>query len=461
MNREEINFYKSFIKLAIPIISLQVLSTSVNLISSLMIGQLGEQSIVAVGFCNQFFQMFNLLMIGLVNGTAIFTAQFWGKKDFRGMRQMFMVSMILTEMVALVFFVTCQSNPQMVMGLFTDDKDIIISGAGYLKIVSFNYLLTTAINTCNIMLQCTENARFALISSLTSMAIDISVSYSLIFGKLGNRPLGMYGAAYGICIAKSVELILIIFIILWRVPFMRTHLDDIFKLETGFWPTYIKTVTPVVLNMLLYGVGTMLYGAIYGRTKDTSMIAAINIMTTIGSVAKIFMTGAAVAASVVVGREIGAGKKEHAYLCGKRLNKLSPLIGVICSLMFGILTPFIVGLYNITAEVRSVTIHLMIMLMISVVFETVNHVGLVGILKSGGDSTFNFAVDTIGVWFISLPLLYLTGIVLKMDIEYVYGASLVEILIKAFVVTYRIRQCHWAKNLVGTEEYIFLEKEVV
>ena len=30
--------------------------------------------------------------------------------------------------------------------------------------------------------------------------------------------------------------------------------------------------------------------------------------------------------------------------------------------MFGILTPFIVGLYNITDEVRIVTLHLMIML---------------------------------------------------------------------------------------------------
>ena len=136
-------FYKSFIKLAIPIISLQVLSTSVTLISSLMIGQLGESSIVAVGFCNQFFQMFNLLMIGLVNGTAIFTAQFWGKKDFRGMRQMFMVSLVLTEMVALVFFVTCQSNPQMVLGLFTNDKDIIILGAGYLSAIRNSFTAST------------------------------------------------------------------------------------------------------------------------------------------------------------------------------------------------------------------------------------------------------------------------------------------------------------------------------
>lgn len=448
-NTEKI-FYRTFISLAVPIIGLQVLSTSVNLLSSLMIGQLGENNIIAVGFCNQFFQMFNLFMIGLCNGTAIFTAQYWGKKDFVGMRQMFMLSMILTELMALLFFSVCQLRPQLVLGLFTDSKEIISIGTGYIKIVSWNYLLTTAINTCNIMLQCTENAKFALISSITSIVTDITVSYYLIFGAGRQNGLGVYGAAYGICTAKCVELVLIIVIIIWKIPFMRKGIFDIFKLPKAFFPKYIKTVTPVVLNMLLYGVGTMLYSAVYGRTKDTEYVAAINIMTNIGSVSKIFMTGAAVAASVVIGREIGAGNKAKAYDEGKRLNKLSPFIGLVCSTFFGILTPFIVRLYKISPDVKTVTIHLMSMLMISVIFETCNHVGLVGILKSGGDSFFNFVVDTIGVWFISLPLLYLSGIVLKLDIEFVYGASLIEIVLKSFAVTYRIRQCKWAKNLVGT-----------
>ena len=35
-----------------------------------------------------------------------------------------------------------------------------------------------------------------------------------------------------------------------------------------------------------------------------------------------------------------------------------------------------------------------------------------------------------------------------------YAASLIEIVIKAFVVTYRIRQCRWARNLVGTDKRI-------
>jgi Na+-driven multidrug efflux pump len=231
---------------------------------------------------------------------------------------------------------------------------------------------------------------------------------------------------------------------------MRKGLSDFFRLKHDFFPKYIKTVSPVVLNMALYGIGTMLYSAVYGRTKDSSLVAAINIMTTIGSVSKIFMTGAAVAASVVIGREIGAGDKEKAYTEGKWLNKISPVIGIVCSIFFCVITPFVIRLYKISPEVKTVTLHLMAMLMVSVIFETVNHVGLVGILKSGGDSVFNFVVDTVGVWIISLPLLYLSGIVLKMDLEYVYGASLIEVVLKSFAVTYRIRQCRWARNLVGT-----------
>lgn len=64
--------------------------------------------------------------------------------------------------------------------------------------------------------------------------------------------------------------------------------------------------------MALYGVGTMLYNAVYGRTS-TESVAAINIMEVIANCSKIFMLGAAGAASVIVGREIGDGKTEEAY----------------------------------------------------------------------------------------------------------------------------------------------------
>lgn len=450
MSRIEKDFYIEFVKLAVPIVGLEVLSTSVNLLSSLMVGQLGEESIVAVGFCNQFFQMFTMVMLGICNGTAIFTAQYWGKKDFAGIRKMVMLSLILTEVLALLFFWVCQLKPDLVLGLFTENPEISTIGCRYIKIVSWNYLLSTAIYTCNILLKCVEKAKYALISSIVSIITDISVSYLLIFGIGRFQGLGVYGAAIGICIAKSVELTLVLSLILWKIPFMRTKLWQVFQIPREFFPKYIRTVLPVILNMTLYGVGTMLYNAVYGRTS-TESVAAINIMEVIANCSKIFMLGAAGAASVIVGREIGAGKIKEAYQEGIWLSKISPVVGVVCSGCFALLTPFIIRFYKVSPEVRNITIHLMILLMISVIFETCNHIGLVGVLKSGGDSFFNFVVDTVGVWGISLPLLFLTGIVLHLDIEIVYGMSLIEIVIKSFVVRYRIRKCHWARNLVGTK----------
>lgn len=451
MSRIEKDFYIEFVKLAVPIVGLEVLSTSVNLLSSLMVGQLGEESIVAVGFCNQFFQMFTMVMLGICNGTAIFTAQYWGKKDFAGIRKMVMLSLILTEVLALLFFGVCQLKPDLVLGLFTENSEISTIGCRYIKIVSWNYLLSTAIYTCNILLKCIEKAKYALISSIVSIITDISVSYLLIFGIGRFQGLGVYGAAIGICIAKSVELTLVLSLILWKIPFMRTKLWQVFQIPREFFPKYIRTVLPVILNMTLYGVGTMLYNAVYGRTS-TESVAAINIMEVIANCSKIFMLGAAGAASVIVGREIGAGKIKEAYQEGIWLSKISPVVGVVCSGCFALLTPFIIRFYKVSTEVRNITIHLMILLMISVIFETCNHIGLVGVLKSGGDSFFNFVVDTVGVWGISLPLLFLTGVVLHLDIEIVYGMSLIEIVIKSFVVRYRIRKCHWARNLVGTKK---------
>lgn len=451
MRRTKKDFYIEFIKLAVPIVGLEVLSTSVNLLSSLMVGQLGEQAIVSVGFCNQFFAMFTLLMYGICNGTAIFTSQYWGKKDFSGIRKMVMLSLLLSEAVAFVFFLICQLKPVWILGMFTENAEILHIGCKYIKIVSWNYLLSTAIYTCDVLLRCVEKAKYALISSIVSIVTDISVSYMLIFGVGKWNGFGVYGAAVGICIAKTVELLLILGLIFWKVSFMRTKLWQVFQIPKDFFPRYIRTVSPVILNMALYGIGTMLYNAVYGRTS-TESIAAINIMEVIANCSKIFMLGAAGAASVIVGREIGAGKTEEAYQEGIWLSKISPVVGVVCSGCFALLTPLIIQFYNVAPEVKTITTHLVILLMVSVIFETCNHVGLVGVLKSGGDSFFNFVVDTIGVWGISLPLLFFTGILLHLRIEIVYAMSLIEIVIKSFVVRHRIQKCQWARNLVGTKE---------
>ena len=71
-------FYKVLLVLCIPIIVQNFISTSVNVIDTVMISSLGEESIAAVGVANQVFFLFNMGLIGLTGATGLFISQFYG-----------------------------------------------------------------------------------------------------------------------------------------------------------------------------------------------------------------------------------------------------------------------------------------------------------------------------------------------------------------------------------------------
>lgn len=446
--RQGAAFYKEFAALAVPLVLIRVLDTSVNLIDGIFVGQLGEAAIAAVSFCNNFYFMFCLLVFGVCNGTAIFTAQYWGKKDYAGIRRMFGINLILGEGLAVVFCTACLVFSGFIMRLFTVDGEVIVLGSEYLKASALNYLFSTAIFTLASWLKSVERSKFSLLASVVSIVINTLLNYALIYGKAGFPALGVRGSGIATTIARALELCLLAVLAFGWIPFLRGSLKEYFAIEKGFMKRYFKTIYPVTVNQGLYGMGTMLYNTIYGR-MGTSVVAAVSIVSIVQKCSTVFMTGAAAAASVLTGREIGAGNMEGTYRNSARLQKIAPLIGIICSSVFLLLTPLIIGAYKVDGTVKSQVYHMAVLLSISIVFNAYNHIGIVGILNSGGDTFYCFILDTIGVWFISLPLLFISGMVFKVSIEAAFGLTLVEIVIKSFFVRWRITRYSWAKNLVS------------
>ena len=52
-----------------------------------MIGSLGATSIAAVGLANKVFFVMTLLVFGIVSGSGILAAQFWGNNDVKNIRK--------------------------------------------------------------------------------------------------------------------------------------------------------------------------------------------------------------------------------------------------------------------------------------------------------------------------------------------------------------------------------------
>ena len=54
-------FYKNFILIALPIAFQNLITSSVNMIDNLMIGQLGDVAIASVGLANKVFYIFAII----------------------------------------------------------------------------------------------------------------------------------------------------------------------------------------------------------------------------------------------------------------------------------------------------------------------------------------------------------------------------------------------------------------
>ena len=140
--REKQQFYKDMIGLAIPIAIQTLLISSLNMVDSIMIGQLGVDSIAAVGVGNKITTVLILVLQGFGTGAAIFSAQYWGKKDLVGIKKiLFLTCLIMTIFSLLFSFITLIFTSNFIR-IFTSDPEVIELGVSYLRIIAASYFVT-------------------------------------------------------------------------------------------------------------------------------------------------------------------------------------------------------------------------------------------------------------------------------------------------------------------------------
>ena len=92
-------FYKSVLRIAVPIMIQNGVTNMIGLANNITVGQLGTEQLAGVAIANQLISIFYLCVFGAVSGAGIFGAQFFGKRDYNGVRDVFRLKVIL--MVAL------------------------------------------------------------------------------------------------------------------------------------------------------------------------------------------------------------------------------------------------------------------------------------------------------------------------------------------------------------------------
>ena len=133
-------FYKLLISLCIPIIIQQLISTSVNIIDTVMISSLGETSVASIGVANQYFFLFNMALSGIVGGSGVFISQFYGKNDRINIKRLLALLLYyLLDLVPFVLLATLLTTN--IINIFSKDPEVIKLCREYFSIIVF--LLST------------------------------------------------------------------------------------------------------------------------------------------------------------------------------------------------------------------------------------------------------------------------------------------------------------------------------
>lgn len=340
-------FLREMLTIALPISFQQLINASLNMIDVIMVGQLGETSIAALGLSNQVFFVFILLLFGLTSGMAIFTAQFWGKHEIEPIRKVLGMSVLTASLIALFFMLAATLAPRFVLGLYTNDPEVIGIGASYLRIVGFSYIPIAVATAYIAVLRSIQLVKLTVIATISALVFKTILGYSLIFGVGGFPALGVEGAAIGTASGWTLELVLLLILVYaGRTPLAANPLT-FFTFDLPFFGRVLKTTLPALANEMFWSLGITTYNAIYARI-GTESIAAINVNATIEELAFVVFMGLGNACAVMVGNRIGAGKREEAYQTVKRVTALSLLSAWLVGFSVIALRGLVVGLYHLS-----------------------------------------------------------------------------------------------------------------
>ena len=405
-------FMKTLCKIAIPVTLQSMLQASFSIVDQIMIGQLGETNISAVGLCGNF-SLFFSVVIGAVSTVAgILIAQFIGAEDTKEAWCSFDVSLICGIVISALFLFATGVFPSKILNLYTGDMGIINTGAIYFRIVAFSYTPMAVSNILSSWLRCREHATVPFLASFGAVAVNTGLNYLLIFGKFGLPRLEIKGAAIAILISQLFNLVFIAvgFALcirkdgdkpVWTLHFSKITIKD-----------YLIMIMPILVSEFLWSLGQNVESAVYGHL-GTSNLAAYTLTCPIQGLIVGALSGLSAAAGVMVGKRLGRKEYDEAYAESKKIMYAGLAGAVAVSALLILQAGVYTGLYRVDGSVKTFGKILLIVFALYAPVKVENMILGGGIIRSGGNTKIIMVIDIVGTWCIGIPLCLLAAYVFK------------------------------------------------
>ncbi|ENM5853682.1 MATE family efflux transporter [Vibrio mimicus] len=443
-------FWQKLLQIGLPVSMQSMLFSLLGVVDIFMVSQLGESATAAVGVGNRIF-FFNLIVIvGASGAVSVLAAQYFGAGNLDGVRRTLAQSWMMAIVLTLPFALIYTLMPETIVALVADEPQYIAQATDYLWVTGISLFCTALVVPLEGALRSIGEAKLPTRVSIFAIIVNAILNALLIFGLFGFPELGVLGAGLGTTLSRLFQTALLFVLVKRRYTHLlpnQNHWQE--SVQRRHRQRYLTVAWPMLIHDSAWAAGLLVYNVIVGQL-GVSELAIISLLAPIESVLISAFLGFAVAASTILGNEIGAQNYQRVENTAWWYVITSCSLALLLALLCMAAKPLLAWVISHSPlENHQLALNVCLVMAFGMVFKVFNMVGIGGVLKSGGDIRYSIFIDLFGQWAVGIPLAYLTGIVWGWPLHWVLMIIWLEELVKMGLTAQRISSKRWINNLVS------------
>lgn len=448
-------FYKMVLGVSVPIMIQNAITNFVSLLDNLMVGKVGTEQMSGVAIVNQLIMVYFLCIFGGISAAGIYTAQYYGQKDTEGIRQTFRFKMWVVTIITIIAVVVFSLFGEQLISMYLNEgsaegdlEATLRYGKSYLKIILLSlpaFMIQQVYSST--MRECGKTLT-PMVAGIVAVLVNLVINYLLIFGKFGLPKMGVVGAAIGTTVSRYVETAIVM---IWTHTHKKEYeyIKGVYRtLLVPKWLTkkIVVTGTPLLINEAMWsaGMAAMLQG--YSE-RGLAAVAGMNIANTIINLFSVMFIALGNSVAIIIGELLGAGKMEEA----KDTDRKMIVFAVLCSIVVGIIVFFVAPIfpsfYNATAEAKKLAREFIMVQAVFLPQMAFIHATYFT-MRSGGKTLITFLFDSVFVWLISVPIVYILSRFTDLYVVWIFVAVQLADIIKSVVGFILVKKGVWIQNIV-------------
>jgi len=438
-----------------------MLQASMAVIDTIMIGQLGPIPIAAVGMGNTLRLFLLILILSVAGGAISLMAQAKGSRDPKRMslvvRQGIVSGIMLSIMLGMLgYFI---AGP--LLGLMDQGGEVeaVLLGTDYLQVLFLGtpFLLLNIIT--NKLMQGAGDTMTPLLITIAILILNVFFNYLFIFGWAFIPAYGVVGAAIGTILSRAILLVFV----LWL---FHSGKNVVHLLEGTWKPNWamIKDILSIGVPSGIQGIfrhasNLVIIGIVTATSLGTYGAAVLAIGMQIEQLIAQPIVGLNVAATSLVGQDLGKWQTKAAYQKGTIMMILGVLVMIILTLPVYFYAEEIIQLFDPSGHPNILEggVSYFRITLLSLVFSAVAIIHT-GTLRGAGDTKPAMYSAILNRNFVQLGVAYTLAIPMGMGYEGAWMGIIVGRMLDSIVMLYFWTRKKWLK--VALEKTVLFRKHL-